>query len=187
MFLVKCKFNVSNFDLSGTSRRCLRRSFRPPFSKGGADPTRGALVASAEAKLLFAAFLFCQAFFFGPSVSKKKAGNRFKKCLRAKGNSLRLGEVHPLAQRLRGTHFANAKSPPPLSTKTKGNPPLVWFLASQAKHTHRKRSSPLPSRGSAFTLLWRFGRIRKFRPLRRATADRGGSDELLKKLEQNFQ
>ena len=146
-----------------TSRRCLRRSFRPPFSKGGADPTRGALVASAEAKFLFAAFLFCQAFFFGPSVSKKKAGNRFKKCLRAKGNSLRLGEAHPLAQT------------------------LVWFLASQAKHTHRKRSSPLPSRGSAFTLLWRFGRIREFRPLRRATADRGGSDELLKKLEQNFQ
>ena len=89
--------------MSVTSRRCLCRSFRPPFSKGGADPTRGALVASAEAKLLFAAFLFCQAFFFGPSVSKKKAGNRFKKCLRAKGNSLRLGEVHPLAQRLRGT------------------------------------------------------------------------------------
>jgi len=88
-------------------------------------------------------------------VSKKKAGNRFKKCLRAKGNSLRLGEVHPLAQRLRGT------------------PHLC--------------GSPLPSRGSAFTLLWRFGRIREFRPLRRATADRGGSDELLKKLEQNFQ
>ena len=131
----------SNFDLSVTSRRCLRRSFRPPFSKGGADPTRGALVASAEAKLLFAAVLFCQAFFFGPSVSKKKAGNRFKKCLRAKGNSLRLGEVHPLAQRLRGT------------------PHLC--------------GSPLPSRGSAFTLLWRFGRIREFRPLRRATADRG--------------
>ena len=47
--------------------------------------------------------------------------------------------------------------------------------------------SPLPSWGSAFTPLWRFGRIREFRPLRRATADRGGSDELLKKLEQNFQ
>jgi hypothetical protein len=28
---------------------------------------------------------------------------------------------------------------------------------------------------------------KEFRPLRRATADRGGSDELLKKLEQNFQ
>ena len=39
----------------------------------------------------------------------------------------------------------------------------------------------------AFTLRWRFGRVREFRPLRRATADRGGSDELLKKLEQNFQ
>ena len=149
---------ISNFDLSGTSRRCLRRSFRPPFSKGGADPTRGALVASAEAKLLFAAFLFCQArealappggvkrsqFSFGPSVSKKKAGNRFKKCLRAKENSLRLGEVHPLAQRLRG--------PPHLC------------------------GSPLPSRGSAFTLLWRLGRIGEFRSLRRATnAPRVGS------------
>ena len=166
-----CLLHSINYKLQfiGASRRCLRRSFRPPFSKGGADPTRGALVASAEAKLLFAAFLFCQArealappggvkrsqFSFGPSVSKKKAGNRFKKCLRAKGNSLRLGEVPPLAQRLRGT------------------PHLC--------------GSPLPSRGSAFTLLWRFGRIKEFRPLRRATADRGGSDELLKKLEQNFQ
>ena len=32
---------------------CHIESFRPPFSKGGADPTRGALVASAEAKLLY--------------------------------------------------------------------------------------------------------------------------------------
>ena len=47
--------------------------------------------------------------------------------------------------------------------------------------------SPLPSLSSAFTPLWRLGRIEEFRPLRRATADRGGSDELLKKLEQNFQ
>ena len=146
----------SNFDLSVTSRRCLCESFRPPFSKGGANPTRGALVASAEAKFLFAAFLFCQAFFFGPSVSKKKAGNRFKKFLRAKGNSLRECEV-----------------PPPLSTGTKGNPPLVRFPSFRLR---RK-----------FTLRWRFGRIKEFRPLRRATADRGGSDELLKKLEQNFQ
>ena len=46
-------FFISNFDLSGTSRRCLRRSFRPPFSKGSADPTRGALVASSEAKFLY--------------------------------------------------------------------------------------------------------------------------------------
>ena len=128
----------SNFDLSVTSRRCLRRSFRPPFSKGGADPTRGALVASAEAKLLFAAFLFCQAFFFGPSVSKKKAGNRFKKCLRAKGNSLRLGEVHPLAQRLRRTHFANAKSPLPLAQGLRGTPHLCGSSL-------RKRSTPTAS------------------------------------------
>ena len=47
--------------------------------------------------------------------------------------------------------------------------------------------SPLPSPSSAFTPLWCLGRIEEFRPLRRATADRGGSDELLKKLEQNFQ
>jgi hypothetical protein len=47
--------------------------------------------------------------------------------------------------------------------------------------------SPLPSYSSAFTPLWRLGRIGEFRALRGATADRGGSDELLKKLEQNFQ
>ena len=58
----------------------------------------------------------------------------------------------------------------------KGTPPLVRFPASQAKHTHRKRSFPLPSRGSAFTLLWRLGRIGEFRSLRRATnAPRVGS------------
>ena len=55
----------------------------------------------------------------------------------------------------------------------KGNPPLVRFPSFRLR---RK-----------FTLRWRLGRIRLFRPLRRATADRGGSDELLKKLEQNFQ
>jgi hypothetical protein len=55
----------------------------------------------------------------------------------------------------------------------KGNPPLVRFPSFRLR---RK-----------FTLRWRFGRIKEFRPLRRATADRGGSDELLKKLEQNFQ
>ena len=41
--------------------------------------------------------------------------------------------------------------------------------------------------GLTFTPSWRLRRIGLFRPLRRATADRGGSDELLKKLEQNFQ
>ena len=55
----------------------------------------------------------------------------------------------------------------------KGNPPLVRFPSFRLR---RK-----------FTLRWRFGRIREFRALRGATADRGGSDELLKKLEQNFQ
>jgi hypothetical protein len=47
--------------------------------------------------------------------------------------------------------------------------------------------SPLPSCGSAFTPLWRFGRIKEFRPLRRATADRGGSDKPLERLERNSQ
>ena len=138
--------HASNFDLSVTSRRCLCESFRPPFSKGGADPTRGALVASAEAKLLFAAFLFCQArealappggvkrsqFSIGPSVSKKKAGNRFKKCLRAKGNSLRLGEVHPLAQRLRGPPHLCGSSLRKRSTPTASGPPLC---RAEARHS----------------------------------------------------
>ena len=55
----------------------------------------------------------------------------------------------------------------------KGNPPTCAVPLCQAC-------------GLSFTPLWRFGRVREFRPLRRATADRGGSDELLKKLEQNF-
>ena len=127
-----------DLSVSWTLWRSRCKSFRPPFSKGGADPTRGALVASAEAKPPFRRVLFCQAFFFAPLVSKKKAGERFKKCL-----------------------------------WDKGNPPLVRFPSFRLR---RK-----------FTLRWRFGRIREFRTLRGATADRGGSDELLKKLEQNFQ
>jgi hypothetical protein len=47
--------------------------FRRFFQKATANPTRGALVASAEAKHPLSAFLFCQAFFFVPLVSKKKA------------------------------------------------------------------------------------------------------------------
>ena len=54
-----------------------------------------------------------------------------------------------------------------------GNPPLVRFPSFRLR---RK-----------FTLRWRFGRIKEFRPLRRATADRGGSDKPLKRLERNFQ
>ena len=183
-FFKKLLTNSNRF--IGASRRCVVESFARAFSKArrlvmfsqkthdegtcARSNTSRSAVASAEAKFLFAAFLFCQArealappggvkrsqFSFGPSVSKKKAGNRFKKCLRAKGNSLRECEV-----------------PPPLSSGTKGNPPLVRFPSFRLR---RK-----------FTLRWRFGRIREFRPLRRATADRGGSDELLKKLEQNFQ
>jgi hypothetical protein len=38
----------------------------------------------------------------------------------------------------------------------------------------------------AFTLRWRLGRIKEFRALRGATADRGGSDKPLKRLERNF-
>ena len=143
--------------------------FTSLFSKSDRRSNARSVGRLRRGEISLAAFLFCQArealappggvkrsqFSFGPSVSKKKAGNRFKKCLRAKGNSLRECEV-----------------PPPLAQWLRGTPHLC--------------GSPLPSRGSAFTLLWRFGRIREFRPLRRATADRGGSDELLKKLEQNF-
>jgi len=54
---------------------------------------------SAEGETPFAAFLFCQAFFFGPLVSKKKAGIKFNFALLHKGNSLRKGEgTLPLAQ-----------------------------------------------------------------------------------------
>ena len=121
-----------------TEAKPAQKRFCVAFPKATADPTRGALVASAEAKLPFRRVLFCQAFFFAPLVSKKKAGKRFGKRL-----------------------------------CRKGNPPLVRFPSFRLR---RK-----------FTLRWRFGRIKEFRPLRRATADRGGSDELLKKLEQNFQ
>ena len=80
--------NVSNFDLSGTSRRCLRGSFRPPFSKGGADPTRGALVASAEAKQT-TAFSFAKLFFCA-NGNKRKADVEHKKGIRRKRNPVLL-------------------------------------------------------------------------------------------------
>ena len=78
----------SNFDLSGTSRRCLCRSFRPPFSKGGADPTRGALVASAEAKQT-TAFSFAKLFFCA-NGNKRKADVEHKKGIRRKRNPVLL-------------------------------------------------------------------------------------------------
>ena len=52
----------------------ISESFRPPFSKGGADPTRGALVAarrrrnSPNGAFLFASFFFCA------SMVKRKSG-----------------------------------------------------------------------------------------------------------------
>ena len=52
----------------------LRRfdeSFRPPFSKGGADPTRARWSPVATGETPLSAFLFDN-FFFAPSVSKKK-------------------------------------------------------------------------------------------------------------------
>ena len=122
--LAKC---ISNFDLSVTSRRCLRRSFRPPFSKGGADPTRGALVASAEAKLLLRHFFFAKLFSLGRRCQRKK-------------------RTYSL------------------------------FLPYCIRGTPHLCGSPLPSLSSAFTLRWRFGRIKEFRSLRRATnAPRVGS------------
>ena len=42
---------VDKLGFSGELRRTKGESFRPPFSKGGASQGRGALVASAEAKL----------------------------------------------------------------------------------------------------------------------------------------
>ena len=78
----------SNFDLSGTSRRCLRGSFRPPFSKGGADPTRGALVASAEATQT-TAFSFAKLFFCA-NGNKRKADVEHKKGIRRKRNPVLL-------------------------------------------------------------------------------------------------
>ena len=117
------------------------QKFSPAFFKRRRRSNARSVGRLRRGEIPLAAFLFCQAFFFGPLVSKKKADIKFNFAL-----------LH------------------------KGNPPLVRFPASQAKHTHRKRSSPLPSRGSAFTLRWRFGRIRGFRSLRRATnAPRVGS------------
>ena len=54
----------------------------------------------------------------------------------------------------------------------KGNPPLVRFPSFGFAEIH-------PSVA--------LSNDKEFRALRGATADRGGSDELLKKLEQNFQ
>ena len=73
-------------------------SFRPPFSKGGADPTRGALVAARTRRnLLFGVFFFAKReslvihggakrsqFSFAPLVPKKKAGKRFEIAFRRK-------------------------------------------------------------------------------------------------------
>ena len=56
----------------------------------------------------------------------------------------------------------------------------------KAKYSHRKRSSPLSSLWLEIHPFVALSNDKEFRALRGATADRGGSDELLKKLEQNF-
>ena len=55
---------------------CLK-SFARAFSKSSSGPPRSA-VALASAKHPFRRVLFCQAFFFAPLVSKKKAVYRFR-------------------------------------------------------------------------------------------------------------
>ena len=53
------------------------KSFRPPFSKGGAHPRRVALVAARRRRNpLYGAF-FLQSFFFAPVVPKKKRRSYF--------------------------------------------------------------------------------------------------------------
>jgi hypothetical protein len=56
-----------------------RKSFRPPFSKGGAVEAAEASSRSAEREITFAAFLFAN-FFFAPLVSKKKWRMKFVHC-----------------------------------------------------------------------------------------------------------
>jgi len=51
------------------------------FQKATADPTRVAVVALRRGRNSFMAFLFCQAFFFAPIASKKKAGDEVGKAL----------------------------------------------------------------------------------------------------------
>jgi len=51
------------------------------LKKATADPTRVALVALRRGRNSFLAFLFCQAFFFAPIASKKKAGDEVRKAL----------------------------------------------------------------------------------------------------------
>ena len=51
----------------------LTKSFRPPFSKGGAHPRRGALVALRRARNSCRRF-FLPSFFFAPAQDKEKAG-----------------------------------------------------------------------------------------------------------------
>ena len=72
---------------------------------------------------------------------------------------------------LRGTHFAKAK-PPSLSTRAKGNPPLVWFPSAE------------PRLGIHPSVALSNDKV--FRALRGATAELGGSAKPLKRLERNF-
>jgi hypothetical protein len=54
-------------------------SFRPPFSKGGANPTRGALVAARTRRnLLFGVFFFAKLFSLRLWSQRKKRTNNYK-------------------------------------------------------------------------------------------------------------
>ena len=75
---------LSNFDLSNSLARSVSR-FRSSLFKGLWEPPRSA-VASAEAKYPFRRVLFCQAFFFAPSATKKKAGEDLGKSMCKTGN-----------------------------------------------------------------------------------------------------
>ncbi len=60
----------------GISTVKMKKSFRPPFSKGGAVEAAEASSPSAEGEIPLAAFLFVS-FFFAPPSCKEKAANNF--------------------------------------------------------------------------------------------------------------
>ena len=77
----------------------LLKVFASLFQKATADPTRVRWSPSADGETPFLAFLFCQAFFFAPMVSKKKAVLMLAKALWDKGSPplVRLPSVKPTA------------------------------------------------------------------------------------------
>ncbi|MBQ7354578.1 MAG: hypothetical protein IJW62_03570 [Clostridia bacterium] len=64
----------------------MKKSFRPPFSKGGAVEGAQPSSPSAEGETLLRRFSFCQAFSFAPSWSKEKADERFPQSSPSKGS-----------------------------------------------------------------------------------------------------